>query len=47
MDKDCQFVRYINKCGLLGPFGLCLVSSDNILLTENYTGKVKKIKFYK
>ena len=47
IDQDGLFLRYIDQCDLHGPFGLCLDSSDNILVTEFYTGKLKKIKFYK
>nr|XP_022321963.1 uncharacterized protein LOC111123721 [Crassostrea virginica]XP_022321964.1 uncharacterized protein LOC111123721 [Crassostrea virginica] len=45
LDHDGKFLRYIDSCNLLYPFGVCINNDHTLVVSERDTGKLKLIKY--
>lgn len=47
INQNGYFLRYIDNCHLYAPFGVCVDTTGNLLVSDYYRGKVKEIQYYK
>lgn len=45
LDKDGQFLSYIQNLDLRGPFSLCIEMEDNLILAECHEGKLNIVQY--
>lgn len=45
LDKDGQFLSYIQNLDLQGPFAFCIDTTDSLILAECHNGKFNQIQY--
>lgn len=46
INQNGHFLRYIDNCRLYAPFGVCVDTKGNLLVSDYHNGKVKEIQYY-
>lgn len=46
INQNGHFLRYNDNCRLYAPFGVCVDTKGNLLVSDYHKGKVKEIQYY-